>query len=286
MKSQIRGFIRRILNLKKNETINSGIERKKINIQKKFYKSKITKEKLKENIQKLGVRAGDNLIVHSSWRQFYNFLGTPQDVIEVLKEILGEDGTLIMPSYGENIRYFDVNKSKSNAGVITEIFRKLPGTLRSHCTHFSMSAYGKNSKYLTKDHFFSKYGFDKYSPYSKFIKLDNSKILFLGLGKEPTKISLFHCVSAELMENNKYFESLLSNVYNSKLVIEDQEYSKKMITRKSGHSNNNKNFKKIFREIKNKRYQKISNLEMVIIDAKEGFQKAREFAEKGIYCYK
>lgn len=286
MKKLIRNIFRKILFIRKNETVQNGIERHKINIQKRFYKTKISKIELKSELQKLGITAGDNLIVHSSWRQFYNFDGTPEHLIAILKEILGENGTLVMPSYGVEKLYFNVKNTPSAAGVLSEVFRKSPGVLRSYCTHFSMAAWGKNAEYLTKDHFKSKYGFDLYSPYFKFISLKNSKILFLGLGKEPTKISLFHCVEPFLINKNNCVSNFLVEHYTSKLVIDEAEHKKDMVTRKKDCLNNNKVFKNIFREIKSRKIKKISNLDIVIFEAQEGFDKAKELAEKGVYCYK
>lgn len=285
MSNKIKLYLRTILGIRSNESISEGIRRRKIKFEKKIYRKKITKVDLKKILIELGIKKGDNLIVHSSWRQFYNFLGQPEDIIEILKDII-EEGTLLMPSYGKDRTFFDVDKTQSAAGVISEVFRKSEGVLRSKCTHFSMAVFGKEAEYLIKDHFESEYGFDQNSPYFKFINLKESKILFLGLGREPTKISLFHCAGYFLKEQKYYFKKLLSEEYYSKLIVDGIEYKKKMLIRKKGHANNNKNFKKIFRSISNKNYKKISNLELVVFDAKEGFQKTIEFAEKKIYCYK
>lgn len=286
IKKMIRKLIRIILRVRKYENINSAIDRKKVKIQKKFYKRPILKSDLKTALVNLGITEGDNLMVHASWRQFYNFKGEPKDVIEILMEILGDEGTLLMPSYGPDRTFFDINKTPSNAGVLSEVFRLLPNTYRSACTHFSVCAIGKKALEFTSEHFNSKYGFDNFSPYYKFANTINSKILFMGLGKEPTTISLFHCAGYILKNKIPYFENLLSYRYTSTLIINNKKYKKDMVTRKPEYKNNNKIFKKIFRSIKNRNHIKISNLDLVIIDANEGLKKAIEFAERGIYCYK
>lgn len=286
IKRVIRILLRTILRANKNETINSVIDRKWVKIQKKICRVPISKIDLKNVLISLGISKGDNLMVHASWRQFYNFEGKPEDVIETLKEILGDEGTLLMPSYGSERTFFDIRKTPSSAGVLSEVFRLLPDTYRSACTHFSVCASGKNAPEIISEHFNSEYGFDNLSPYYKFANLDNSKVLFIGLGKEPTKISLFHCAAYVLKDRIPYYQNLLSHKYTSTLIMNNKEYVKNMVIRKPGHKNDNKVFKKIFRSIKNRGYIRTSNIDLVILDAKEGLNKAIQFGEKGIYCYK
>lgn len=286
IKKNIRVFIRKLLRVRKYENINTAIDRYVINFLKVFNKKTFTREDLSRAIRECGIEKGDTIMVHASWRNFYNFLGLPEDVIVIIREIIGDEGTILMPSYGSNRLYFDVDNTPSSAGVISEIFRKEENIYRSACTHFSVAAQGPLAEQLTKDHLKSEYGFDNYSPYYKFSQLDNSKVLFMGLGPKPTKISLFHCAGYILKKTDPYLNDLLSYKYDSKLVISGQEYTKKMVIRKPGHSNNNKVFRRILSSIKNKKQTKVQNIDLVTIDAKEGLKRAIEFAENGIYCYK
>ena len=112
------------------------------------------------------------------------------------------------------------------------------------------------------------------------------KIVFLGLGREPTKISIFHCAGAVLRESDPKLKKLLSNQYESVLVQNGIEEKKQMYIRQPGHGNNKKVFRQIFRSIKNKTYLKISNLDIVVVDAKEAFSHSIEYAKAGKYCYK
>jgi len=286
IKNKLRYFLRVILGTRKNETIDNSINRKKVKIKKIFYKKPISIDDFRAALVRLGVTEGDNLMVHASWREFYNFEGTPENVIKIFENILGENGTLLMPSYGSDRTFFDVDNSPSNAGVLSEIFRLQKNTYRSACTHFSICASGKNSYELTNKHFYSEYGFDDNSPYYLFTNTDNSKVIFIGLGEKPTQISLFHCVGYMLKNKIPYFENLLSHRYISTLIKEGNEYKKEMIIRKPGHKNNKKVFKKILKSIKNKKHIRLSNIDLVTVDAKEGLRAAIKFAENGVYCYK
>lgn len=283
----LRKTIRVIFRVREYETINSAIDRHIVKIKKMIFPHrKFNNIEFKNALLDLGITKGDNIMVHSSWRQFYNYLGTPIDAINILRNIIGDEGTIFMPSYGPTRTFFDVNETKTSAGVLAEEFRKQPNVFRSACTHFSVCAQGPLAQEATKDHFYSEYGFDMNSPYYKFANLNKSKILFMGLGKKPTKISLFHCAGYILKDSNPFLKKLLSHQYDAILVVNNEKYDKKMIIRDPKFRNNNKSFKLIFDRINNKKITTISNLDLVIIDAQEGLHRALEYAKKGVYCYK
>lgn len=286
IKRLVRNFIRAILIVREEETISNAVDRYFVKIKKLFYTTKFDSMDLKNALLELGLTSGDNLMVHSSWRQFYNYSGNPEEIINIICDIIGNEGTLCMPSYGSNRLFFDIENTPSNAGVISEVFRNLPKVHRSESTHFSIAALGPLAENIVKYHFYSEYGFDRFSPYYRFSTLNNAKILFLGLGSEPTKISLFHCAAYILKDEDPYLKDLLSYRYTSELVKDGKIYKKEMISRKPGHKNNNKVFKKIYRAIQNKSNTTISNLDIVVIDAGEGLKKAIEFTIEKIYCYK
>ena len=286
MKNKIRKSIRNIIGARENETIENALDRKLTKIQKIIYKRSFSKDELRTALHKVGVNEGTVLMVHCSWRKFYNFEGKPEDVIELLKELIGDSGTLLMPSYGSDLSYFDVNNTVSDAGVLSEVFRVMPSTLRGQTSHFAICGYGTKVHEILDDNINSRYGFDEKSAYYKFSQLPNAKVLFLGLGKEPTKISLFHCANYQLKNSNEYIGNIITHKYSAKLVIGNDILKKEMITRTKSTKNNKRVFKKILRSMSNRKYEKISNIEVVCIDAKEGIEKTIEFANKGIYCYK
>ena len=71
-----------------------------------------------------------------------------------------------MPAYGEDNSSFDLNKTKSVAGVLSESLRNYPGTMRSCFPKFSMCGYGKHAEEILSKHKNSLYQFDENSPYS------------------------------------------------------------------------------------------------------------------------
>ena len=282
----VKSLLRKAVGAKKGETINDALIHKRIHIEKLFYRKRYSTDELKSAIRTCGVKAGDIIMVHCSWRNMYNYDGTPEDVIEILKNIVGDTGTILMPSYGSDRYSFDINNTPSNAGVLSEVFRKQSNVQRSACTHFSVAGWGKDSDEILCEHIKSHYGFDRYSPCYKLGSYTNSKVLFLGLGAEPTKISIFHCAGAHLKDKDEKLNELLSYIYESELIIQGIRYKKEMYIRKPGHKNNTAVFRKIFRSLVKKKCTKLSNLDIVLINAEEAINNSIAFAEKGEYCYK
>ncbi|CAM4052786.1 Aminoglycoside N(3)-acetyltransferase [Campylobacter armoricus] len=95
---------------------------------------KYSNKDLIESFYKLGIQKNDILCIHSELMKF----GIPllprneflQTIIDCFFEVIGKEGTLIMPtftySFCKNEVYNKIN-SKSNVGVLTEYFRKLGG---------------------------------------------------------------------------------------------------------------------------------------------------------------
>ncbi|MBI5698831.1 AAC(3) family N-acetyltransferase [Candidatus Saganbacteria bacterium] len=121
--------------------------------------------------------------MHSSLSRLGFVKGGAKTVIDALLEVLGPEGTLVMPTFGwspNETDTFDCRKSPSRLGAISETFRRRPGVLRScHPTH-SVAAFGPQAEFLVSEHMRSNTPFDHFSPYQKLLKL-NGDILCLGV---------------------------------------------------------------------------------------------------------
>jgi len=285
----IKRIIRLILRCKKDETINDAIYRHKVDISKYFYKKKYNKNDLRKVLMRAGIKKNDNIMIHCGYKSFYNFYGTPNDVIDIILDLIGKNGNLIMPCYGKNKFIFNVDDDKSATGVLSECFRKRNGVIRSKGAHFSCAAYGKDKSYLTNDHEKSTYGFDQYSPYYKFVELNNSKIIMLGLGKKSVKLSLYHIPEMILLENSEFYKSIFKKKYTVTVT-----YMKNGKLEKVKHSNmllrentlpNRKEISKLYRQEFVKSYR-ISNLDIIVIDAKKALKYIIDECNKGHYMIK
>ncbi len=141
----------------------------------------------------MGVREGDILLCHSALRplrtnQDAGYI-TPQNIIDTLLACVGKTGTLLMPalSYAtvdERDNLFDVKRTKSCVGAISEVFRTEYPVVRSmHPTH-SVCAWGAKAKELTERHFLDRTPVGENSPFRLLAEYDG-KILMLGCGLQP-----------------------------------------------------------------------------------------------------
>ena len=283
----IKKSIRKLFRVRKQETFRDAVDRYRTKAFRLVFRRKYSAEELKAAIEQAGVGRDDTVLVQASWRNFYNFRGTPEDAVSVLWSIVGSGGTIIMPCFGSDRTFMDIRETPSAAGVLSETFRTMDGVRRSLCTHFTVAAKGVNTDRLIGECEKSRYGFDRYSPCFRLAEIPGAKTLFLGLGREPVKISIFHCAGAILAEEDPKLRRLLSREYRAVLIDGDGvRHEKDMVIRTPGHGNNEKVFREIFRSVRNRRSVKLSNLDIVSMDAREAVDRAVEFARKGIYCYK
>ncbi len=161
----------------------------------------VTKEILKSGFKELGLFDGMKIIVHSSLKSFGKVEGGADSVIDAICEIIGEDGTLMMPSFNHGEPYyngdiFDVNKTPTTNGIIPETFRKREGVLRSINPTHPFAVWGKNKEYYTKDH--QKYdAFGVNSPLYRLME-DGGYCMLIGTGY---KANTFHHL-VETCENS------------------------------------------------------------------------------------
>jgi aminoglycoside 3-N-acetyltransferase len=148
----------------------------------------VDKGALRTALRGLGVREGDVMYVRSSYDQMGSIRATPVEIIRVLSEVIGENGTLVMPTYPmsglsqeylDNHPVFDWRRTPSTAGMLTEVLRRMPGTERSlHPTH-PLAARGPRAAWMTEGHEHSEAPFDERSPFQKLLEV-NAVILSIG----------------------------------------------------------------------------------------------------------
>ncbi|MFW9807229.1 MAG: aminoglycoside N(3)-acetyltransferase, partial [Candidatus Thorarchaeota archaeon] len=130
----------------------------------------ITKTQLVTDFRKLGVYQGDTISVHSSMSKIGWVVGGQLTVIEALMEAVTEKGTLVMQAHStgntdpRNWNYppvpedwWDTIREEMppfrpeitplrNLGRIPELFRIMPGVLRSNHPQVSCTAWGFHAR--------------------------------------------------------------------------------------------------------------------------------------------
>jgi aminoglycoside 3-N-acetyltransferase len=133
----------------------------------------------------LGIEAGDVLLAHSSLSSFGRVEGGVDAVIDALLDVLGPDGTLVLPTHTwdrVNARnpVFDAARTPCCVGHIPETFRRRPGVRRGlHPTH-SCAAIGPRAEWLFEGHETQVTPCGPKSPYQRLMDC-GGKIAFIGV---------------------------------------------------------------------------------------------------------
>ena len=164
----------------------------------------ITYTELIKALRDLKVPKGGILMVHSSMKAFGRPVeGGAEAVLDCLAEVIGEGGTLLMPtlsfsSVDEAAPVLDLANTPSDCGILTNLLRRREGAVRSCHIVSSACAWGKDAEWLTEYHLDTPCG--EKTPYGKVISSDGY-VLFLGA--EFRSNTLFH--AAEEAEQRPYF---------------------------------------------------------------------------------
>ena len=169
----------------------------------------LARKEIVRGLRDLGVKEGDILMVHSTLSGFGRVEGGADTVIDALIEAVGPGGTVAMPTLYlpaiSGLEVFDVEKSPSEMGEITEVFRKRAGVLRSvHPTH-PVAAFGARAEELIRDHAKAPTACGKGTPFGRLGDW-GGKVLLLGVDQD--RNTLLH--TAEDYANSPYLSQRIA----------------------------------------------------------------------------
>src|SRR5438552_1994108 len=97
----------------------------------------IPRHELTEQLLALGVKPGGVLLVHTSFSRVAPVEGGPHGLIAALRDVVGSDGTLVMPSMSDDDDHpFDPERTAClGMGVVADNFWRIPDVLRSNSPH-------------------------------------------------------------------------------------------------------------------------------------------------------
>ena len=166
-------------------------------------KTLATIESLQVDFKALGIKPGMVLLVHSSLSAIGWVCGGAVAVIIALQEVLGETGTLVMPTHStdlsdpsqwenppvpeswwqtirETMPAYDPNLTPTRSmGKIAETFRKQKGVFRSAHPQSSFCASGPQASSIINNHSLA-FGFGEKSPLARIYDL-HGFVLLLGV---------------------------------------------------------------------------------------------------------
>jgi aminoglycoside N3'-acetyltransferase len=151
-----------------------------------FYR--VDKTLLLNSLRLLGLKQGMTVMVHASVSRLGFVLGGPEAIIEVLCDVVGADGCILMPAFSmagsmkeylEGGEIFDVRHTVSHSGLLTETFRKRPGVIRSLHPTNSVLGWGNGAQELLLDHYKSETPFGMNTPFGRIAERDDAYILLI-----------------------------------------------------------------------------------------------------------
>jgi aminoglycoside 3-N-acetyltransferase len=142
---------------------------------------------LVEALSMAGIQSGDHLMLHASSGPEFGFEGSVGQAIDAFIEVLGADGTLFMVSmpygsstmeYLERGPIFDVDRTPSRMGLMSELFRRRPDVLRTaHPTH-PVLGHGPGARAFLTGHDCMKFPCGSGSPFERMLAADGKVAFF------------------------------------------------------------------------------------------------------------
>ncbi|MGC4108473.1 MAG: AAC(3) family N-acetyltransferase [Thermomicrobiales bacterium] len=136
----------------------------------------VTEERLIEDLRDLSIETGSIVLAHIAMSRIGNVVGGEQAIIEALLHVLGDSGTLVMPSQSwqlcdpaylglpdepagtwqlvrDHLPAYDPAVTPTRTmGVVAELFRTIPGAVRSGHPHRSFAALGPRAAEIVAMH--------------------------------------------------------------------------------------------------------------------------------------
>ena len=249
---------------------------------------------LEEKFRSLGLSPGDAVMMHSSFHSFTGFQGSPKDVIDCLLNVVGPQGHLFMMSlaytsssydYLMQKKLFDIRRTVSRMGIISEAFRRRKHVLRSANPLHPVLAWGPKARWVVSGHGQLLYSCGPGSPFEKMLEL-NTKILFFNIA--------FECCTFEHYLEDRFKDSAPLPVYHPnplEAVLIDEEGEKKRVKTyvfapEAGRRRNSSVLKEALSRGGFLKQDRIGNTKLMIVKTTDLLKCATEFVDQGAHLYK
>ena len=251
------------------------------------------REDLVKCLRAVGVREGDTVLLHAAYSESSGFQGSPKGVADAFLEALGESGNLLMVSlptagasheYLRSLKAFDVSRTPSRMGVVSEFFRRRDGVLRSLHPSHPMLAHGPRAEWLLADHEQCLYPCGPDTPFDKALDLDGMVVFFdTGLGK----MTFFHWLEHRVRNQVDFplyfedpFEVTVIDQERNERTVRTLAFSQEAIDRRRDTI--------LHREMRRQgvvRTCRVGNTRIMAARFKEIVRCVDEMADRGVYFY-
>ena len=195
-----------------------------------------------------------------------------------------------MPFSGSAVEYvrsgqmFDVRRTVSQMGLVTELFRRSSGTIRSlHPTH-PVLASGSKADELLRGHLLARTPCGEHSPYAKLAGVD-AKIVLLGTGIG--SMTYYHHLEEQLESllpkspfTKETFDLAFRGYDGETLHVTTRLYDQALSAqRRLGGIEHELKMRGSWHE------GSVGRLSVVVLEARVVSDAVRAMAERGTYCY-
>ena len=142
----------------------------------------MNKVEIKDGLKKLGLKTGDIVLLHSSLPSLGQVDGGGEAVVDAFLEVIGHDGTLIAPVFGQ-------------LGILTSIIKNYSGAEVSDCPVGTVAAIGRQAKEFCHNHWQADTAHGENTPYLKIAEAGGYICL---LGVDQDRNTTMHSVEALL----------------------------------------------------------------------------------------
>ncbi len=252
-----------------------------------------TPDDLKRTLAGLEIVRGDTLLVHSSFDAFQGFQGKPTDVISVLQAVVGSEGVVMMPTmtfsgtavdYARTTSLFDVARTPSRMGLLTELFRRSPQVLRSvHPTH-SVALWGHDAGVVAAGHHLARTPCGAGTPFDALLKRDGKIVL---LGTDIGVLTFFHLLE-ETFETELPVAPFTQEEFQLRSKTSDGMLLDTRCRLFDPTVSRRRNLHKMVPYLKQAgawREAKVGGLKVTVLAATSVAQTVRQMIKKGVYCY-
>jgi aminoglycoside 3-N-acetyltransferase len=250
-------------------------------------------DELAAALHALGVASGDTVMLHSAFGSRYGFRGTIDDLTRVFLDAVGPAGNLLMVSlpyrsssleYLSHLKSFDVRKTPSMMGLVSEYFRRRAGVVRSlHPTH-PVLAVGPDAEAIVAGHEDCRYPCGPGTPFEKLADLDG-KVIFFNV---PFATFTFfhyleHLVSPQMpfpLYTEQPFEVPVVDRFGERRTVSTYVFSLDAIRRRR--------FEVLERELRRRgliRRARVGNSRIEMIRVRDAIDCTRDMLAKGQYFY-
>ena len=250
-------------------------------------------QELEDGLKSLGLRPSDVVLVHSSFDAFRGFQGKPSDVIDTLQRVVGAAGIVMMPTmafsgtaydYALAHPVTDLRRAPSRMGLLTELFRRLPGVIRSaHPTH-PIAVWGGDAAAVAADHHLARTPCGAPSPLRQLLDRDG-KILLLGV--DIAVLTFFHTLE-EILEERLGVKPFTEQSFEL-TVLDAQGAAWACHTRLFDPAvSRRRRLDRLADELRRLgcwRERKVGGLGMGLLQAREVLQAAEAMLARGVFCY-